>query len=168
MDFSRKFKTETKKTKLEINERAMADLMNAGWSEQDAYVMAFGSQPAYSDEWHKKKIREIVDREVFAKYIIKSKEKMEVVDDDPDTTEVKKLDKEQVMIELLRVASRLPSSDPKRADILMKYADLNQMKKDDTDVEDKTVHTYLPLTCKSCPLYLKERKKSMQTARSTM
>lgn len=160
MDYTRSFKTETKKEKLDIQERAMADLMNSGWKEQDAYVMCFGSGPAYSDDWHKKRIRSIVDREVFAKYCSKASAKKDAAIDEElkNDEDVKLMSKEEVMTELLVIAKRMSPTDPRRADIMMKYADLNQMKKETTESDDRTVHTYLPLTCKNCPLYIKAKE----------
>lgn len=165
MDYTKTFKSEIKKIGLEPRERAMADLINMGWKEQDAYVMCYGLGAAYSETWHKKKIREIVDREVFANYLMRINKKHELeaskavdeaIQKEYDSMETAKLmSKEDVMNELVRIAFKLSPNDPKRADILMKYADLTQMKKDEVEKEDKTVHTYLPLTCKNCPLYIK-------------
>lgn len=170
MDYTKTFKSEIKKIGLEPRERAMADLINMGWKEQDAYVMCYGLGAAYSETWHKKKIREIVDREVFANYLMRIKKKTELeaskaVDEaiqaEQNNIETAKLmNKEDVMNELVRIAFKLPANDPKRADILMKYADLTQMKKNEVKKEDKTVHTYLPLTCKDCPLYAKFKNKA--------
>lgn len=156
MDYTKGFKTATSKIGLDINERAMADLILAGWKEQDAYVMCFGMNPAYNDNWHKNKIQEIVSRKEFARYsmrnIPKEEKHKEVVDK-------AKMSKEEVMDELLQTAFSLPRNDPKRADILMKYADLDGMKRDDVKKDDKTVHAYLPLTCMKCSLYLKSKNK---------
>jgi hypothetical protein len=47
--------------------------------------------------------------------------------------------------------------DPKlKADIGMKLADLQQMKKEQTE-QDEQIKYYLPLQCSSCALYLKEK-----------
>lgn len=46
-----------------------------------------------------------------------------------------------------------------RVDALMKIADLQQMKKEETQTEEERVIFYLPLRCKSCALYLREKEK---------
>ena len=154
MDYTKGFKTATSKIGLDINERAMADLILAGWKEQDAYVMCFGMNPAYNDNWHKKKIQELISRKEFAKYSMKNMNKEQKQDVFIDKA---KMSKEEVMDELLQTAFSLPKNDPKRADILMKYADLDGMKREDAKREDKTVHTYLPLTCRKGSLYQKSK-----------
>ena len=60
----------------------------------------------------------------------------------------------------LRIVSELniladATKDPKqKTEILMKLADLQQMKKDTTkEEEDNTIHYYLPINCSSCELY---------------
>lgn len=156
MDYTKGFKTATSKIGLDINERAMADLILAGWKEQDAYVMCFGMNPAYNDNWHKNKIQEIVSRKEFARYSMRNIHKEEKHKEVVDKV---KMSKDEVMDELLQTAFSLPRNDPKRADILMKYADLDGMKRDDAKKEEKTVHVYLPLTCMKCSLYLKSKNK---------
>lgn len=48
--------------------------------------------------------------------------------------------------------------DPKlKADIGMKLADLQQMKKEQTEQEEQ-INYYLPLQCSKCALYLKEKE----------
>lgn len=169
MDYTRGFKTANGKIGLDAKERALADLTLMGWKEQDAYVLLYGPGAAYSDDWHKNKMKEIIDREVYAKYIMKTKKKAdkeasEAVDNAiqkeyENIEAARQMSKEDVMSELVRIAFNMPANDPKRADILMKYADLTQMKKDEVDKNEKTVHTYLPLTCKDCPLYIKHKRK---------
>ncbi len=44
-----------------------------------------------------------------------------------------------------------------KADVLMKIADLQQLKKDENKDEIKTVHYYLPLKCTQCELYQKRK-----------
>lgn len=167
MDYSKAFKQETTKAGLEINERTMADLMAAGWKETDAYVQCYGMNPAYSDAWHRQKLKEITGGENFARYLQKRTRQLERAGKADtgaaaaavlDVEDVEIMDKEAVMKELIRLAFSLPVNDPKRADILMKYADVTQMKREDTgEAEDKTVHYYLPLNCKICSLYVKAK-----------
>lgn len=165
MNYTKGFKTETNKYSLTIQERAMADLCVSGWKEQDAYVLIYGMNPAYSDEWHKSKIKEITNDENYAKYIQRAQKKSdrkaareEAKETIAAPTDVRMLDKDAVLRELLYTINSLPVDDPKRADVLMKYADLTQMKRDEVVKEDKTVHFYLPISCKNCELYLAHKK----------
>lgn len=77
--------------------------------------------------------------------------------DDPDRP--KNRGKDDIVAELNILANA--TKDPKqKTEILMKLADLQQMKKDKTqDEEDTTVHFYLPISCYQCPLFLASKKK---------
>lgn len=166
MNFTKGFKTENNKLALSPQERALADLCLAGWKEQDAYVLIYGMNPAYSDEWHKAKIKQITNDENYAKYIQRSQKKAErkaareeqKAATTETTADIRMLDKDSVLRELLYTINSLPVDDPKRADVLMKYADLTQMKKEEVVKEDKTVHFYLPISCKNCELYLARQR----------
>lgn len=52
------------------------------------------------------------------------------------------------------------TKDPKlKSELLLRLADLQQMRKDPIDqVEDNTVHYYLPLSCYQCSLYIANKK----------
>ena len=69
-------------------------------------------------------------------------------------------DKNEVLNALVATVKDLKGKD--RADVLMKIADLQQMKKEETIEEDNTVHFYLPISCKSCSLYMKAKNKKAQ------
>ena len=67
--------------------------------------------------------------------------------------------KEEVLQEALQTAMLLPKNDPKRVDVLMRFADLAQMKREEIKEEEQLIHYYLPLTCNNCSLYLASKKK---------
>lgn len=69
-------------------------------------------------------------------------------------------EKEDIVRELNILADI--TKDPKlKTEILMKLADLKQMKRDPVDdTEDNTVHYYLPLTCYKCSLYIANKRKA--------
>lgn len=72
-------------------------------------------------------------------------------------------DKDSVLAALEAEVPYLKGKD--RADVLMKIADLQQMKKEETIAEDNTVHFYVPISCKqNCSLYANatpmQRKKA--------
>lgn len=67
-------------------------------------------------------------------------------------------EKEDIVRELNILADL--TKDPKqKTEILMRLADLQQMKKSSIDeLEDNTVHYYLPLSCYQCSLYIANKK----------
>lgn len=66
-------------------------------------------------------------------------------------------DKDAVLSGLEQTLPYLRGKD--RADVLMKIADLQQMKKDENTEEEETVHYYLPLQCYRCSLSIADRAK---------
>lgn len=173
MDYGKLIKRECAKLGITQQERAMADLIVSGWKETDAYVLCFGMNPAFSDAWHQKKIKEITGKPCYAQYLndkfaAKAAEKLAAgkSKEDSDSTEISIEDmpdgfmsKEDVLKELLRTIASLPAKDPKRADVLMKYADLTQMKKDEVKEGNELTVFYLPQNCKQCELFIKHQRK---------
>lgn len=66
-------------------------------------------------------------------------------------------DKDAVLSGLEQTLPYLRGKD--RADVLMKIADLQRMKKDENTEEEETVHYYLPLQCYRCSLFIADRAK---------
>ena len=68
-------------------------------------------------------------------------------------------DKDAIVSELNILADA--TKDPKqKTEILMKLADLQQMKRATTkEEEDNTIHYYLPLNCRNCELYIKRQQE---------
>lgn len=167
LDYTRKFKNETVKLKLDYKSRAMAELMVAGWSAQDAFITLDLNKPHLSDEYNKRQMESMTTDESFVRYMEQRQKaiKRETLKQYADTDEeenrpqVKLLSKEEVLQEALQTAMLLPKNDPKRVDVLMRFADLAQMKKEEIKEEDTTIHYYLPLSCSNCSLYMANKKK---------
>lgn len=170
MDFGKIIKRECVKLGITQQEKAMADLIISGWREPDAYVLCFGMNPAFSDTWHQKKIKEITQKAGYIQYFndksaaqasakhsiqANGEAQGDILDEMPDGF----MSKEDVLKELLRTIASLPAKDPKRADVLMKYADLTQMKKDEVKEGNELTVFYLPQNCKQCELYIKHTRK---------
>lgn len=72
--------------------------------------------------------------------------------------------KEDVVAELNQLATSV--KEPKlKAEILLKLADLQQMKKDEVKEEEKLIHFYLPLSCDRCSLYLDAKKNNRRVVK---
>ena len=166
LDHTRKFRNETAKLKLDIPHRAMAELMVAGWGAQDAFIAMGYNKPHLSDEYNKRQLEILTQDENFIKYMEQRQKsikrgilKQYTNEEEEEKQELKLLTKEEVLQEALRTAMLLPQNDPKRVDVLMRFADLAQMKKEEIKEEDTTIHYYLPLSCNNCSLYLANKKK---------
>lgn len=168
LDYSRKFKTECNKAKLDPPIRAMAELMVQGWSPQDAFIAVGLNKPALSDEYNKQQIEKHITDPEFTVYMESRRKAIKRgilkqyepdTEEDTERTQVKLLSKEEVLQEALQTAMLLPKNDPKRVDVLMRFADLAQMKREEIKEEEQLIHYYLPLTCNNCSLYLASKKK---------
>ena len=96
----------------------------------------------------KKEVKEYLD-EVFAISFHQSKE-------NTATRNFRK--KEDVVAELNQLATSV--KEPKlKAEILLKLADLQQMKKEEDKEDKETIHFYLPISCHMCDLYNREKKR---------
>lgn len=166
IDYTRKFKTECSKAKLDPQVRAMAELMLQGWTAQDSFVVLGFNKPHLTDDYNKQQMDKIITDSDFCKYIEtrqrsmkRSASRQAEVEESEESAPVKLLSKEEVLQEALQTAMLLPKNDPKRVDVLMRFADLAQMKKEEIKEEDSTIHYYLPLSCNNCSLYLASKKK---------
>lgn len=167
LDYSRKFKNECSKAKLDPQVRAMAELMVQGWTPQDAYIAVGFNKPALSDEYNKQQIEKYITDSDFNVYmesrrkaikrgILKTSVSQE---EDDEQINIPLLDKESVLKEMIKSAMSLPVNDVNRINILQKYSELQQMKKDEVKEEETLIHYYLPLTCNNCSLYLSSKRK---------
>ena len=166
LDYSRKFKTECSKAKLDPQVRAMAELMVQGWTPQDAFIAVGFYKPALSDEYNKSQIEKYITDTDFNTYMESRRKAIKrgiLKQYDPEAEEgvekVKLLTKEEVLQEALRSALSLPVNDKNRVEILMKYSDLAQMKREEIKEEESLIHYYLPLTCNNCSLYMAAKAK---------
>lgn len=167
LDYSRKFKTECSKAKLDPQVRAMAELMVQGWTPQDAFIAVGFYKPALSDEYNKSQIEKYITDSDFNVYmearrkaikrgILKTSVSQE---EDEEQINIPLLDKESVLKEMIKSAMSLPVNDVNRINILQKYSELQQMKKDEVKEEETLIHYYLPLTCNNCSLYMAAKAK---------
>ena len=170
LDYSRKFKTECSKAKLDPQVRAMAELMVQGWTPQDAFIAVGFYKPALSDEYNKSQIEKYITDSDFNVYmearrkaikrgILKTSVSQE---EDEEQINIPLLDKESVLKEMIKSAMSLPVNDVNRINILQKYSELQQMKKDEVKEEETLIHYYLPLTCNNCSLYMASKKKTQR------
>jgi cell division protein FtsX len=166
--FSSTLTRDCKKRKISVREKAFADLLLMGWIESDAYIVSGLFNEVYSLELNMRNMKQLMnDNPNFVGYMnsrtdqLKKEEKARIkeVQDkfSTDTDEVRYRNKEEVLNALAATVVDLKGKE--KADVLMKIADLQQMKKDEIVEEEKKVHFYLPLTCHQCQLYLKSKKR---------
>jgi hypothetical protein len=159
MIYSKQIERKSKKERLTVDEMAMADLMCLGYADTDAYLITHQDQKIYGEDYIRKQIAGIVSASEFMKYSDRRLRSMKrdstriIHEEEAWTGELP--DKESVAREIWNIANSLPVGSKERAEVVTKYADLMQMKKDSVEEED-VVHYYLPLTCNKCTLYNKK------------
>jgi hypothetical protein len=165
--FSSTLTRDCKKRKISVREKAFADLLMMGWMESDAYIVSGLFNEVYSLEVNMRNMKQLINENpFFIGYMnartdqLNKEEKARIkeVQEQFSTTtdEVRYRNKDEVLNALAATVVDLKGKE--KADVLMKIADLQQMKKDEVVEEEKRVHFYLPLTCHQCQLYLKSKK----------
>lgn len=190
---SAKQKSLLRKFKISAVQRAFVDLVLSGWDEKDVYLFMKLYNPIYADDYNAAELRKFLEDGGVSSYrkhaLIEQRDKWSDIllrqraERDENGTKGKKTssesggkegtgsssssekryrDKDEVIDELASTVKDLHGKD--KADVLMKIADLQQMKKEKDDTREKTVHFYLPLKCDYCPLHIKfmERKRTIE------
>ena len=138
-------------------------LVASGASRGEAYATIFRPQLAKDKPGINKLIRSFEDnRAAFlpdndSPKSKKKKKSTETEEEEKAGNVVQYRDKDAVLSGLEQTLPYLRGKD--RADVLMKIADLQQMKKDENTEEEETVHYYLPLQCYRCSLFIADRAK---------
>lgn len=157
-----------KKNGVEWDVYVMATLVAVGMSERDAYYSVINKNSQSTEDYDMGQLRRILSDNAYCylvnelekqyKKIAKRNKQEQEEQDDMQTTDGL-LTKDDVARELLKTAKSMKPGSKERAEVMMKYADLLQMKKDEVKDEEHLVHFYLPLTCRDCSLYIKCEKE---------
>ena len=142
---------------------AMADLMLMGWSEKDAYIVAFSPEMSSNDIFISNRVKAILKMPDFKKYMdIRSMSMSTYTKEDKktkgkaknDNGEFKPMSKEDVLKDLQNMLALTPPSDRKgRSDLLKSIADLMRFKDDIVEGSTDTRTYYLPKKCYHCEWY---------------
>ena len=140
---------------------AMADLLLMGWSEMDAYIIAFSPSKAYDKTFIKNRVKSIMSNPALKNYInsrgliMNSGKEKEINKED-----FKPLTKEEVLMQLQSLL-RKSISPKERTEILMKISDLMRFK-DEVATEDDSRVYYMPRKCYSCEWYKGREKDKLK------
>ena len=163
MDLSKQKQTEAKKLNVTVQYLAMADLMAVGYSENDAYIIAYPENEGLSVQQNNSIRTNIIESVKFKKLLENRRTRVkDGVAAPVMLDEVELVGTEEVMKEILRSAKQQPIGSKERADLFAKYNEIKT--KNEQGVEDDTdnINFVFPLKCNQCPLlysyneYLKE------------
>lgn len=144
----------------------MADLINIGYSEIDAYIIAYSENRALNDQRNMAIRNSIQKTETFDELLRARKNTITtyITASCDENEKLELIGTEETAREILTVAMGMPESSKERGEMFMKYADL--IRKNDTATkEEDPVRIYLPAKCDQCPV--KKMIEDMDTDDST-
>lgn len=152
MELSSNITKVAKKFGAPVNYIVLADLIALGYSESDAYTIAYPENLALS-AMQNKRIRENVIESNKFKLVLEARQERHA-DEHSASTDAELIDKEQTAKLIMKAAMKQPADSKERIEGLMKYSDLMGYKKNDVDDDSTdTIHFYLPIKCHQCPLF---------------
>lgn len=175
MKISTNFKRICNLAKVEAQDKIFADLLAIGYPEADAFNIAHPEYEMVNDTTIVKMIKEKQYEKKFSEYYEKMKARYkragymarkedlngkDLNDKDVDKLLEKYKDKDS-LIKTLAIQAETCKDPKRKADIVLKIADLQNMKKEDVKEERKYLMFYMPLTCNNCNLkQLADARKS--------
>lgn len=163
MELSKQKQTEAKKLNVSIQYLVFADLLAVGYSEQDAYVIAYPENEALAKQQNDGIRKSIIESAKFKKLLDNRKQRVKDGSAAPvSLDEVELVGTEEVLKEILRSAKQQPVGSKERADLYAKYNDIKKENEQGTEDETDTINFHFPVKCSQCPLlyaYNEEAKK---------
>lgn len=154
MEYSARLRKEAGRYNVPVQTIIMVDLMGIGYTENEAYSIAY-SENARLSKQQNISIRENITQAVGFSDILKDRGR--VVKAKPSTEThmgdtTPQMSKDEVAAQLKVQIDMLPDGSKEKADVLMKYADLFAMKKEEKKGdEEEVIKVWMPLTCDLCP-----------------
>lgn len=153
MELSKQKQTEAKKLNAPVQYLVLADLMSVGYSESDAYAIAYPENEGLSVQQNNSIRSNIVESAKFKKLLEDRRNRVKDGVAAPVLLdEVELVGTEEVMKEILRSARQQPVGSKERAELFSKYNEIKT--KTEQGVEDDTdyINFVFPLKCNQCPL----------------
>lgn len=153
MELSQAFQKQAKKMNATPQYVLLADLMSIGYSEIDAYTIAYPENEALSAQQNKGIRENILSSAKFKKVFeercshIKSGVAMPI-----PVEEVELVGTEEVMKEILRSAKQQPVGSKDRADLFAKYNEIKTKNDMGAENGNDNISFFFPLKCNMCPL----------------
>lgn len=153
LELSPSFKKQAKKIGCTEEQIVLADLMSIGYSESDAFTIAYPENAALSAQ-QKKSIQEsVLNSKKFQKVLEQRRDHIKSGVAIPiPVDEIELVDTEEVLKEILRSAKQQPSGSKERADLFAKYNDIKKESEMTNTVKDDSITFAFPVKCYQCPL----------------
>lgn len=170
--FTKGLNSECKRFKITIKEKAFADLVSMGWKDKDAYMITGMYNPVYSPDVNFREMNKLLmeDDDFIAYFNSKERQvrKRKKANEDINSGDISEediaseLSKDNQLRELIAAKRKYDEGSKEWLDIKKMIADITQVKKDQIEDEESTVHFYLPLSCYSCHLYMDAKGKNQK------
>ena len=141
MDLSKQKQTEAKKLNVTMQYLIMSDLMAVGYSENDAYIIAYPENEALSVQQNNSIRSNIVESVKFKKLFENRRSRVkDGVATPVQLEEVELVSTEEVMKEILRSAKQQPIGSKERADLFAKYNEIKSKNEQGTDDDTDAIY----------------------------
>ena len=153
MVLSEKFKKEAKTAGITPQDLLMADLLSIGYSESDAYNIAYPEREVWNVEKNMSNRDGILNDKKF-KVVLEQRiqRQRSGVMIPQKLAEVELITREESLKEILLAAQQLPVGSKERGDMFIKYREA-LAKMQETTGNGDSVNISLPLKCIKCQLY---------------
>lgn len=153
MVFSEKFKKEAKTAGITPQDLLMADLLSIGYSESDAYNIAYPEREVWNVEKNMSNRDGILNDKKF-KVVLEQRiqRQRSGVMIPQKLAEVELISREEALKEMLVAAKQMAIGSKERGDMFSRYQDALAKMQETTNNGD-AVLIYLPLKCIKCQLY---------------
>lgn len=155
MDISKNLEDKAKKYGASVRDLIMADLVGIGYSENDAYAIAYnGVMPM--QVYQVREAREKILKKAGYKRALSARLEQQGMNESlPIDGEDELIDKRKTAKLIMNAALKQPNDSKERIEGLMKYADIMGYKRDveDTDATE-SISFFFPLKCNQCPLLI--------------
>lgn len=151
MELSKQKQQEAKKLGVTVQYLVMADLCAAGYSEADAYEVAFPDNAALAAQQNTSIRKNIAESAKFRRLLEERRERLRQSEQVP-YGEIELIGAEETAKEILKVAQKMDQGSKERGEMFMKYADLIRRNEQGTEDVTDAISFGLPLKCNQCPL----------------
>ncbi len=153
MEVSVKFKKEAKSLGVDYQQVVMADLISIGYTEADAYNIAYPEREVWDVEKNMSTRDGILkDRKFKSMLETRIQRTKSGVVIPEKLSEIQLVSREEALKEILRSARSLKEGSKERGDMFLKYNE-QYAKLTEQGNNGDSINIYLPLKCLNCSLY---------------
>jgi hypothetical protein len=127
--------------------------MSLGYTENDAYIVAYPEDAALSVQMQQANKRKITSKITFQELCEQRRvTNAQTLEFSGNIEEIDLIDNETTAKEILKIARRMPEGSKERGEMFMKYADLTRKNDAATEEAMDAMQFYFPVKCNQCPL----------------